>query len=596
LRPQDTNGELDWDALYADQAPRVYNYFRFRVSSRADVEDLTSRTFERAWRSRGRYRRDLAGFSTWLFKIAHNVAIDHLQGQRAHLPLDAAADVAAGRASDLTRLATLIARLPDRERELIALKFGAAVNNRLIAQLTGISETNVGTILHRTVQSLDRQSPPASSRARLLRSLAAGLLVGASALALASFALRGELAGFHWDGWGRVRLERTAPTTEHGAMSGSGRGTSGPRGWTRNPWGVATEPPTAQGRGRPAVGGKAVVAIPQSRSAAPNATVAQYNSGAALLAPAPGEHLRIAVAAHADLFVRKTVDKFVSEGFNEPQVLVEPNGSLLANVCRGNAADFATPTRRMTAAESDACARLGVPMVEVKVGSEVVVFVRSKLYGALPLTLPDVYLALARTIPDATDPGATVPNRAVTWNEVNPALPLDPIQVLGPRLDSEPGQAFLSLVMEAGCNTFASLAALQSVAAHDKACRTVRDDGVYVGADPTPYPTFFQKLEMLPTAVGIVPRLFPPFPAGSDALVVMPVGGVMPTTESLEDGSYAAGRALYLYVNREHARRLSSMRTFLLDYLSAATSDGYLLNRYGEAAQVRARALTELGY
>jgi DNA-directed RNA polymerase specialized sigma24 family protein len=61
--------DLDWDALYADQAPRVYNYFRFRLGSNADVEDLTSRTFEKAWRSRERYRRDLAGsctVSTWL--------------------------------------------------------------------------------------------------------------------------------------------------------------------------------------------------------------------------------------------------------------------------------------------------------------------------------------------------------------------------------------------------------------------------------------------------------------------------------------------------------------------------------------------------
>jgi RNA polymerase sigma-70 factor (ECF subfamily) len=111
--------ELDWDAVYADQAPRVYNYFRFRLGREADVEDLTARTFERAWRSRAQYRRDLAGFSTWLFKIAQNVRIDFLKSHRGqHLPID------------------------------------AAVNNRLIAQLTGLSESNVGTILHRVVQTL----------------------------------------------------------------------------------------------------------------------------------------------------------------------------------------------------------------------------------------------------------------------------------------------------------------------------------------------------------------------------------------------------------------------------------------------------------
>ena len=56
--------ELDWDALYADLAPRVFNYFRYRLGRESDVEDLTSRTFEKAWRSRAQYRRDLAGLST----------------------------------------------------------------------------------------------------------------------------------------------------------------------------------------------------------------------------------------------------------------------------------------------------------------------------------------------------------------------------------------------------------------------------------------------------------------------------------------------------------------------------------------------------
>ena len=162
ILPPETE-ELDWDAVYADQAPRVYNYFRFRLGRDADVEDLTSRTFERAWRSRASYRRDLAGFSTWLFKIAQNVRIDFINSHHGqHLPVDAAIDLPADgtperdaeRESDLARLSRLTKELPDRERELIALKYGAAINNRLIAQLTGLSESNVGTILHRVVQTL----------------------------------------------------------------------------------------------------------------------------------------------------------------------------------------------------------------------------------------------------------------------------------------------------------------------------------------------------------------------------------------------------------------------------------------------------------
>src|SRR5262245_26547771 len=154
--------DADWDALFTEQLPRVYNFFRYRVGIGADAEDLTSITFEKAWRARAQYRRNLAGFATWLLSIARNVAADHFRKARVHASLDEAADVAAERTpeddavrqSECDRLARLLAELPDRERELIALKYGAGMTNRAIADLTGMSESNVGTIVHRAVQAL----------------------------------------------------------------------------------------------------------------------------------------------------------------------------------------------------------------------------------------------------------------------------------------------------------------------------------------------------------------------------------------------------------------------------------------------------------
>jgi RNA polymerase sigma-70 factor, ECF subfamily len=165
LSTEESDARGAWDALYADLAPRVYNYFRYRLGSETDIEDLTSRTFEKAWRSRASYRHDLAGFSTWLFKIAQNVGVDYRATRRAHLPLEAALDIAtdgtperhAELRSDLARLALLTRSLPARERELLALKYGASLNNRLIAELTGLSESNVGTVLHRLVKTLRTQ-------------------------------------------------------------------------------------------------------------------------------------------------------------------------------------------------------------------------------------------------------------------------------------------------------------------------------------------------------------------------------------------------------------------------------------------------------
>ena len=154
--------ELDWDAVYADQLPRIYNYFRFRLAPGHDVEELTARTFEKAWRARAQYRRDLAGFSTWLFAIARNVVTDHLRSDAARIrtvtlvdPVDAMTpEDTAMHSSDMARLATLSTGLPERHQELIALKYGAGISNRDIARLTGLTESNVGTILYRVVQDL----------------------------------------------------------------------------------------------------------------------------------------------------------------------------------------------------------------------------------------------------------------------------------------------------------------------------------------------------------------------------------------------------------------------------------------------------------
>ncbi len=154
--------DADWDALFSEQLPRVYNYFRYRVGDGPVAEDLTSATFEKAWQARGRYRRDLAAFSTWLIVIARNVATDHYRRQRPHAPLEAAERVPGGttpeadhlKRADLERLSRLLGDLADRERDIVSLKYGAGLTNRAIARHLGLTESNVGTIVHRTIQTL----------------------------------------------------------------------------------------------------------------------------------------------------------------------------------------------------------------------------------------------------------------------------------------------------------------------------------------------------------------------------------------------------------------------------------------------------------
>lgn len=150
--------EPDWEEVYVEQLPRVLNFFRYRVGTAAGLEDLTAGTFETAWRTRYRYQHDLAGFSAWLFAMARSVAIDHLYAHRRHEPrgvatsLDRRPELRVRQGSDAERLSARLATLPPRQRELIAMKYGAGLTSGDIARATGLSESHAETILHRAVE------------------------------------------------------------------------------------------------------------------------------------------------------------------------------------------------------------------------------------------------------------------------------------------------------------------------------------------------------------------------------------------------------------------------------------------------------------
>ncbi len=158
-----TREQVDWEALYQEQLPKIYNYFRYRVGDGMLAEDLTAATFEKAWRARKSYQRKKAAFTTWLYTIARNILADHYRKTRDEISLPSTEQLAAEDSEPedelisqqtLQGLIALLNEYPPRERDLVALKYGAGLNNRQIAQMTSLSESNVGTILHRLVSNL----------------------------------------------------------------------------------------------------------------------------------------------------------------------------------------------------------------------------------------------------------------------------------------------------------------------------------------------------------------------------------------------------------------------------------------------------------
>jgi RNA polymerase sigma-70 factor (ECF subfamily) len=156
---------VDWEKLFHEEFPRIYNYLRYRTANDAVAEELAAETFARAWRSREQYRQDLSAFSTWLFTIARNLAIDHLRQRQPQIALEDIPELEdEQRVHDLVQrrdnaehLAILLARLPRREAEIIALRYGADMSYRQIARVLQLSPVNVRVILFRTVRKLRAQ-------------------------------------------------------------------------------------------------------------------------------------------------------------------------------------------------------------------------------------------------------------------------------------------------------------------------------------------------------------------------------------------------------------------------------------------------------
>ena len=151
--------------LYEQYLPRIFQYVNYRVGDRTTAEDLTSDIFNKALTNFVKYDSGKAAFSTWIFSIARNALIDYYRRrsreQRLRKETESKAvafstspEEEASRSEEIRKLKDCLSQLNPNEQELISLKFSSEMTNREISQVTGLSESNVGTILCRAVRKL----------------------------------------------------------------------------------------------------------------------------------------------------------------------------------------------------------------------------------------------------------------------------------------------------------------------------------------------------------------------------------------------------------------------------------------------------------
>tara|TARA_R110001583_G_scaffold3468_7_gene22134 strand:- start:25895 stop:26971 length:1077 start_codon:yes stop_codon:yes gene_type:complete len=273
-----------------------------------------------------------------------------------------------------------------------------------------------------------------------------------------------------------------------------------------------------------------------------------------------------------------------STEFNTPKIESTGTGGGMKLFCASNAIntpDLANASRRMKKSEFELCAKNGVTSItEVLVGYDGIVVANSSTSKAMKITRKELFLALAKEVPAKDGSEKLVANPYKLWNEINPALPANKIEVLGPPPTSGTRDAFAELVLEGGCKKFSWIKAIkkQNKAKYKEICHSVREDHAYIEAGENDN-LIVQKLAANPKAFGIFGFSF--LDQNSDTLQGSIIDGKGPTFEAIADGSYPVSRPLYFYVKNSHVGKVPGILEFLTEFTSDAAmgEEGYLTDK-----------------
>ncbi|WNZ56335.1 PstS family phosphate ABC transporter substrate-binding protein [Microbulbifer sp. MKSA007] len=269
--------------------------------------------------------------------------------------------------------------------------------------------------------------------------------------------------------------------------------------------------------------------------------------------------------------------------FKTPVVESTGTGGGMKLFCQGvgeSTADITGASRRIKQSELEMCNSNGVDVVEVQIGYDGIVLANAKKAAPFKLTRKDIFLALAKEVPNPDGSETLVANPYKTWKDVNPALPNTKIEVLGPPPTSGTRDAFAELAMEGGCKKFGWIKAMKKTdkSAYKAICHNVREDGAYVEAGENDN-LIVNKLVANPNALGIFGFSF--LDQNADKVQGSLIEDQAPTFDSIADQSYPVSRPLFIYVKKQHADVVPGVKQFLAEFTNerAWGEDGYLADK-----------------
>jgi phosphate transport system substrate-binding protein len=329
-------------------------------------------------------------------------------------------------------------------------------------------------------------------------------------------------------------------------------------------------------------------------------------AGPVALAQSGRDRISIVGSSTVYPFTTTVAEQFGKGGkFKTPTVESTGTGGGIKLFCSGVGVqypDVANASRAIKQTEVDACKKAGVTdIIEVKVGYDGIVVASSIKGKPYKLTRKDVYLALAKQIPDPANPTALINNPYKTWKQVNSSLPDEKIEVLGPPPTSGTRDAFVELVMQSGCSSYAWIKSLKDVdeSRFKKVCDSIREDGAYVEAGENDN-LIVQKLEANPKALGVFGYSF--LEENISQLQGATIDGVSPTFDNIASSKYPVSRPLFIYVKKAHVGVIPGLREFVTEFVSERSmgGDGYLADKglvpmpASELAKVRSAVLGKI--